>query len=316
VRRLAHLGFTNVHCLTRDDAKQAALCQGIDAGGLTFLRGDIAATDVLTEGVRDAAIVLNAAGYARAWGTREAFWEVNADAPKALVELLHSDCQYIHISSASVYGFAAQDITADSPIVVSDPLYTASKGDIHAWLRRRMAQPAGGPITVIAPVIVWGPGDHVYIPGIRSRLAQGTMMNFAGAKPLAFVHIDDLVDLILLCLHNPKAYGRQLIADGPDRFTMQSYADKIAEYAGFPPATRNVPIWLAMPLATVAETTTRWANRRNPEKEPDLTRLQVLLFTKPLPGIAPGAESDLGYAPSRTFENAIEGIRDYVQSLA
>ncbi len=50
-------------------------------------------------------------------------------------------------------------------------------------------------------------------------------------------------------------------------------------------------------------------------KEPLLTRLTVLIFTKPLQAGIVREKEILGYVPTRTFAGAIEGIRDYVQQL-
>jgi len=321
VRRLVVLGFTNVHCLYRDEKKRAALCAGIDAGCLSFLHGDVSRPEVLREGVKDAAVVLNAAGYAKGWGAKEDFWAVNVDAPRALVEMMASadDAagagQFIHISTAGVYGFSKGTKTGTSPLVVSDPLYTASKVESHAWLRERMAAGDSCPITTVAPTIVWGPQDRIYIPGIKEQLASGKLAYFAGAPAVDFVHIDDLADLIVRCFFTERAHNQEFMGNGPQAFTFKVYIDKIAEFAGLPKPARSVPIWLAMGMAMVAEPMTRWANRCDPEKEPYLTRLQMLLFTRPLLAGVAREKTILGYAPTRTFAGAIEGIRDYVRQL-
>ena len=321
VRRLVELGFTNVHCLYRDEKKRAALCAGIDDSCLSFLHGDVSCPEVLREGVKDAAVVLNAAGNAKGWGAKEDFWGVNVDAPRALVEMmaLADDAagagQFIHLSTAAVYGFTEGMKTGTSPLLVSDPLYTASKVEIHAWLREQIAAGGRCAITIVAPTVVWGPQDRIYVPGIKGQLASGKLVYFAGAPPVDFVHIDDLVDLIVRCFFNERACNQEFMGNGPEAFTFKAYIDKIAEFAGLSKPARSVPIWLAMGLATVVEPMTRWGNRRDSGKEPLLTRLMVLIFTKPLQASIAREKTMLGYAPTRTFAGDMEGIRDYVQQL-
>jgi nucleoside-diphosphate-sugar epimerase len=318
-KRLVELGFTDLHCLCRDQIRKNQLCSDLDASCIDFLDGDVARHDLLREGVEEAKIVLNASGLASDWGVKEAFWEVNVDGPKAIVGMIEeggASTQYIHITSASVYGFSDVEKTEASPLVVSDRFYTASKVEIHAWLREKMRQDHSFPITVLAPTIVWGSGDRAYVPGIREQLERGQMVYFRGADAVDFVYIDDLVDAILLCFFNERTYDQEYIINGPRRFTFEEYIQKIAEFSELTPPKRTVPIWLANGIAGVAEGMQRLGRSQDPDQRPVLSRLQVLLFTKAMKASIAKAKEDLGYDPQIGFKEGIGGLREYVQQLS
>jgi len=318
VRRLAELGFQNVWCLYRDQDKRERMFSSTDTSSITFLQGDVSQGDVLRKGIEEAAIVLNASGVATGWGDKGTFWDVNVRAAQGICGMIRemgAATHFLHITSASVYGFSQDEKTEESPVVVSDPFYTASKADIHSWLRAEIARERPFPITVLAPTIVWGPGDQIYIPGLMLMLKAGQMIYFKDAEPVDMVHIDDLVDAVLLCFFNEKAYNEEYIISGPTRFAFEPYIAKIAEFAGLPTAGRRVPVGLALGMASVAQVTARVVNLFRPSYQPSTTRLQVLLLSTPIRASIEKARKRLGYAPEIDFVKGIDSTKGYIQQL-
>lgn len=199
--------------------------------------------------------------------------------------------------------------------IVSDPFYTATKVDLHSWLREEIAQGCFFPITVLAPTVVWGPGDQVYIPLILRRLKAGQMMYFTGAEPVEMVYIDDLVDGVLLCFFNKRACNKEYIISGPARFTFEEYIAKLAEFGGLPAPRLRVPIGLALGMASVLEATARVVNLFQPSFQPLLTRLEVRLLSMPLGASTEKARKELGYSPEVDFSKGIDGVKEYVRQV-
>jgi nucleoside-diphosphate-sugar epimerase len=291
-KRLAALGFVNIHGLYRDADKLESAFPATDTSAITFLEGDMSALAILREGISDAHIVLNAAGVQGGEDTN-AYWLGNVTAPKAIVELMDESgavAHYIHITSAQVFGFSADEKNETCPLVVSDPNYTGSKVEIHSWLRAEMRGQRPFPITVIAPSIVWGPGDRVYLPSIKQMLLAGQLGIFEGAEALDFVHIDDLVTAILLCFYNEASYNQEYIINGPAPISFEEYATAVARFLNVPPPTA---IWPRSDTPGLVELT--------------LSKLSRVSIAK--------AKEELGYRPEVDLDTGIGTIEDYVLQL-
>jgi nucleoside-diphosphate-sugar epimerase len=305
VKRLLSLGFTNLHCLYRSEVKRELIFSGTDTSSVTFLKGDVSSIDVIEEGISGAAVVFNASGMAADWGVRAEFYEVNVRIPQAVVGIMESaktPAQFIHITTAAVYGFSKEEKTEASPVVKSDRFYTGSKSEIHAWMRERMKTNLPAPaITIIAPSIVWGPGDQIYIPSIRDRLKTGQMFYIGKEQGMDFVFIDDLVAGILLCFFNRKAFNQEYILSGPEPFTFTEYIDTIAEFAGTARPKIRIPYPAAYLFALIMEGLARLVNVVQPRFRPLLDRFQVYIFARPFHLKIVKAGSELGYQPRTTF---------------
>lgn len=316
-KRLVELGFDQITCLCRSQEKARQLFSGLDTAAITFLYGDVSQPEVLKQGLDGAQIVVNASGSATDWGSHKDIWEVNVEAPKRIIQMIAESpdpAHYIQITSASVYGFSWQVKTESSPLVKSDPFYTASKVDLHDWLRKEMQKKGRVPFTTLAPSIVWGPGDRTYVPAIKQGLKTGKVLFITDALPVDFVHIDDLLDAILCCFFNERTYQQEYIISGPEQFPFYVYIQKIAEFCGLPLPKRRQSMDMLLGTASMMEATARIINLFKPGYVPKVTRLQVLLLSVPFTLSIDKATQELGYQPTIGFYDGIEGLRDYARS--
>ncbi len=317
--RLIDLGFKNIYCMYRDEGKKDQLFSGLSTSSITFLHGDVSQTEVLRRGLENAEIVFNASGAATDWGIKREIWGVNVEAPKAMVRMIEdmkASTHYIHVTSASVYGFSKALKTEDSPLVKKDRFYTASKVELHSWLRKEMKRDHSFPVTILAPTIVWGPGDRIYIPVLKERMKAKQLFYFGKARKVDFVHINDLVNAILRCFFNENAYNKEYIISGSEAFTFEEYICKIAEFAELPPPKFRLPLWLCMSMAFMMESLARLINLFRPSYRPMLTRLQVLLLAKPLNVSIAKAREELGYEPEIDFAEGLVGIKEYCRTCS
>jgi nucleoside-diphosphate-sugar epimerase len=319
-RRLVSLGFQNIYCLYRRERKRDRIFKGVDTHAITFLKGDIAQHDVLRQGLDGAAIVVNCAAKANDWGSRWEFRQVNLEGPKAILGMLdeqQAPTQYIELTSGSIYGFAPTPKTENSPLVKSDHLYTASKIELHRWLRGEMLKNRLTTITILAPPLVWGPGDQIYVPMFIDQLIKRQLIYIGHeTQALDFIHIDDLIDSILLCIFNPQAYNTEFILNGPAPFSLKRLIDHIAEIAGLPPPLQRRPIAAMNAYALLLELTARLINLYKPEHRPRITRFQVNLFSRPMNLSAARARAELGFHPRIDFERGKSSIEDDIRVLS
>lgn len=314
---LIQIGFNNLHCLYRNEFKKKQIFHELDTSCVSFLKGDIFDETTIRNGIKNADIVINTVGITSDWGSHAKFEQLNFEAVKKLATIIRdSDTRphLIHLSAAMIYGFGKGYKSENYPLVASDPFFTASKVACHRWLRAEMQAGLPFPVTILAPAMVWGPGDQRIIPALIGLMEQKLMFYWGKSRAIDWVHIDDLVDAILLCFFNRNSYNQEFIINGPKPFPFRKYVRKVAEYAEMKVPTPGIPIFILMFLALIAESAARYMNRKNPEFRPFITRFRVTSFTRPLNLSIEKASHVLGYSPQMVFEYAIDSIKDYIQN--
>lgn len=132
--------------------------------------------------------------------------------------------RFIFISSIKVNGEGSRvgkAYKADDLPAPSSP-YGISKMEAEQALRL-LAQRTGMEVVIIRPVLVYGPGVKANFRSMMAWLNRGV------ALPLGAIHsqrslvaLDNLVDLIVTCLHHPAAANQTfLVSDGEDMSTTE-----------------------------------------------------------------------------------------------
>src|SRR5471030_1467912 len=130
--------------------------------------------------------------------------------------------RFVYVSSVKVNGeqtFIGQPFTADDVPAPVDP-YGISKHEAELGLMR-LARETGMEVVVIRPVLVYGPGVKANFLSMMRWLYRGIPLPFGSLyNRRSLVAVDNLVDLILTCLHHPKAPDQTfLVSDGEDLST-------------------------------------------------------------------------------------------------
>ena len=132
--------------------------------------------------------------------------------------------RFIFLSSIKVNGETAlqcRPFTADGCAAPLDP-YGVSKREAEQGLRE-LSLRSGMEITTIRPPLVYGPNVKGNFLSMMRWLGRGIPL------PLGAIHnrrslvaIDNLIDLIVLCVHHPSAANQTfLVSDGEDLSTTQ-----------------------------------------------------------------------------------------------
>jgi nucleoside-diphosphate-sugar epimerase len=211
VLRLA-AGGTKVLALVRDPARAGDLAA---APGVELVRGDIRDEAALRDLAGRAGVLYHLAGLTSA-RSRGEFMAVNAAATGALAAAASRAAappKLVLVSSLAVAGprTAARPAREDDPPA---PLngYGASKLRAEESLRR---EGAGLRWTIVRPPWVYGPGDRATLSLFRMA-ARGFFPGVrGGCMQVSLVHVDDLVEALLLAGGSPAADGRiYYAADG------------------------------------------------------------------------------------------------------
>ncbi len=132
--------------------------------------------------------------------------------------------RFIFISSIKVNGegtLLGQPYTAQDQPAPVDP-YGMSKREAEDALRQ-LASETGMAVVIIRPPLIYGPGVKANFLSMMRWLAKGVPL------PLGAIHnkrsllaLDNLIDLILTCIHHPAAANETFLAsDGEDLSTTE-----------------------------------------------------------------------------------------------
>ena len=132
--------------------------------------------------------------------------------------------RFVFISSIKVNGELTQ---IGQPFTEKDraapvDAYGISKFEAEVGLRR-IAKETGMEVVIIRPVLVYGPGVKGNFLSMLDWVHKGIPLPFGAiANARSFVSLDNLVDLIITCLHHPAAANQTfLVSDGEDISTTQ-----------------------------------------------------------------------------------------------
>jgi nucleoside-diphosphate-sugar epimerase len=132
--------------------------------------------------------------------------------------------RFVFVSSIKVNGEATtrgRPFRADDAAAPIDP-YGVSKHEAEIALRSISAQ-TGMEVTVVRPVLVYGPGVRGNFRSMIEWVRRGAPLPLGGLdNRRSLVALDNLVDLLVTCARHPAAANRTfLVSDGDDVSTAE-----------------------------------------------------------------------------------------------
>lgn len=188
----------------------------------------------------------------------------------------------VFVSSIKVNGertVPGHPYTADEVAAPVDP-YGVSKHEAELGLRA-IARERGLEVVIIRPVLVYGPGVKANFLSMMRWLHKGIPL------PLGAIHnrrslvaLDNLVDLILTCLHHPAAANQVfLVSDGEDLSTTDLLR-RTAAALGRPARLMPVPALVVRGAATLLGKAA-FAQRLCDSLQVDISKTRSLLAWAP-----------------------------------
>ncbi len=162
--------------------------------------------------------------------------------------------RFVFLSSIKVNGEftdAGYPFTADD-VPAPEDSYGVSKHEAEQLLRQ-IAADTGMDVVIIRPPLVYGPGVKANFESMMRWLARGVPLPLAAVTQnrRSLVALDNLVDLIVTCLHHPAAANQTfLVSDGEDLSTAQ-LLKRMGAAMGHPARLYYVPPALLKLGATV-----------------------------------------------------------------
>ena len=132
--------------------------------------------------------------------------------------------RFVFLSSVKVHGESAglgKPFSANAPLCPADP-YSISKMEAEIALIALAAE-TGLEVVIVRPPLVYGPGVKANFHSMMLWLTRGVPLPLGAIRNRrSLVALDNLVDLVLVCLDHPCAVGQAfLVSDGEDLSTTE-----------------------------------------------------------------------------------------------
>jgi nucleoside-diphosphate-sugar epimerase len=289
-----------VRILARDEQK--ARQQFGDA--VTISPGDFTDAAQVQRAVDGATIIYHLAGLLYHPSiSAELYRQVHVEGTQILLRACQGQPQLqrmVHVSTTGVYGVTGKiPASEDAPFAPTNP-YEATKLE-GEQLALRAYREQGLPVTVVRPGLVYGPGD-LHLLSFFASINKGLFRVIDGGKALLHpVHIDDLLDSLLLCAERAQASGRSYNIAGERPVTVRELATAISRALNRELPTGSIPLWLANIASDIFAVTPGIRGEHAP-----LTRSRVQFLTHSRIYDISRARAELGYSPKVGLEEGME----------
>ena len=292
---------------------------GLHALGVEQVRGDLADAAAIAAAVRGSDAVFHVAAKPGLWGDYADYHRANVTGTGNVIAACrrHAVRRLIYTSSPSVI-FDGRDMQGVDESVPYPAHYEAHYPRTKALAEQAVLAANDAELATVSlrPHLIWGPGDNHLLPRLVARARAGQLRRI-GSRPnlIDSVHVDNAADAHLLAAERlfpgSSIAGKVYFISQDEPVPLWEMVNRLLHAAGAPPATRTVPVWLAMCLAWGFEAAHRLAN--NPE-EPRLTRFVVRELSTAHWFDISAARRDLGYAPRISIAAGLEQLRIALQA--
>jgi nucleoside-diphosphate-sugar epimerase len=240
--------------------KGAVRIQGGVSGCIEpFVVGEINVTTDWSSALRDVNFIVHLAARVHVMHDTEAdpltaFRSVNVDGTLNLARQAAAAGvkRFVFISSVKVNG---ESTLLERPFTEAEApnpqdAYGQSKHEAEQGLRQLSAD-TGMEVVIIRPPLVYGPGVKANFAALIRAVQRGWPLPLdAVDNQRSLVALDNLVDLVVTCIHHPAAANQTfLVSDGQDLSTAE-LVRRMALAAGVPARLWPLPVWVLQAAAS------------------------------------------------------------------
>jgi len=295
-----------VRALVRPGSKVDALVEA----GVEIHEGQLTSAADVMAASRGCAVIYNVAAVYRTAGHPDKhYYDVNVGGlDNVLAAARTHGCErVVHCSTGGVHGHIEQPPAAEDYRFKPDDVYQRSK--LEAEMHAVAAIKGGQPVSIARPGAIYGEGDLRFLKLFKSIQQRRFMMIGSGRTRLHMVHVDDMVDGLVLCGTRPEALGQVFIVAGPAAPTLNEIAATTAGIVGVKVPSIHLPVWPFLAVGWACEMACIPFGI-----DPPIHRRRVGFFTHHREFDISKARRLLGYAPRVGIQEGIERtIRWYIQ---
>ena len=229
-----------VRALVRPKSNTADLVKA----GVEPFEGQLTSAADVQAAATDCEKIFHIAAVFRTAGHPDAYYnEVNVGGTlNVLAAARHHGCErVVHCSTGGVHGHVANPPADENYRFAPDDIYQRSK--LEAEKEAGAAIARGQPISIFRPGAIYGEGDLRFLKLFSSIQKRRFIMIGSGQTRLHMVHVDDMVQGIMLCGSEAAALGQIFIIAGPEAPTLNEIAATGADAMGVPRPKLHIPVW-------------------------------------------------------------------------
>lgn len=298
--------FTAIHCLVRDPGRSPLE----ETGPIRIFQGDITDKDSIRRVMDGCDAVFHLAAWYELGISRSAvaqMEQINIGGTRNVLELARdlNVARTLYVSTAYAIGQTGNQI-ADETFAHCGRFtceYERTKVAAHKIAEQFASE--GLPLITVLPGAVYGEGDPSLIGDTFKRLIEGrfpALISGTESSTLSYVHVDDVVQGILLALDNGRFGESYLLAGEVMRF--EDMVGCVTELAGSRPPRLKLPLWLARAMAVADEGFARLRGARPLISQESLNSLVCSFAVS-----SEKARKELGFSPRPNREGFEQTIR-------
>ncbi len=183
------------------------------------------------------------------------FRRVNVEGTRvlALQALAQGVRRFVFVSSIKVNGESTpidRPFRADDVPAPADP-YGISKNEAEQALRA-IAAGSGLELVIVRPVLVYGPGAKGNFSALMKAVARGWVLPLGAiTNARSLVALENLADLLTVCVQHPAAAGQVFLAADGDDVSTPELIRRIGKAVGRRPRLMAVPPGLLAVAASI-----------------------------------------------------------------
>lgn len=260
--------------------------------------GDLLDIESLKKAVSGVDVIYHLAAVVDYLAPKDLMWKVNVLGMKNLLDV--SKGKFIYLSSTAVLGKKIKNLPADerTPYHPSD-FYGKTKMEAE-----KLAKEHG--VIIIRSADVYGAGFEEGYHYVFDQLEKGKMPVFGNGKNIIqYIHIDDLIQALLLARKNGKN-GEIYTVAGKDIMSQRELYELICKHLDVPFREKHVSAGLAKSILYIKNIGTK-KPQFIPEFINKLSANRIFDITK--------ARNELSYEPKMDYDTGIsEMIKNYKKS--
>ncbi len=236
--------------LVRDEGRARRLFRGLDC---EFVQADLlrSSFDDLVHACRGCCAVVHLAGSADYSLSERDLVALNYGGTERIVVAAKRAGvkRFVFLSSTSVYGARPREL----PVTEKTRFSPSNAYGRSKLLAEYAVKRARIPFVILRPTVIYGPGFAAGFREVARALVKGKMFLVGdGSNRVPLVHVDDVVQAIVLALKSGKLNEDYLIA-GCEVLTQEQVLRMLARALKVLPPQKKIPKWLALLLAGSAE---------------------------------------------------------------
>ncbi|MBI3987796.1 MAG: NAD(P)-dependent oxidoreductase, partial [Lentisphaerae bacterium] len=200
--------------------------------------------------------------------------------------------RFIHVSTVGVHGHVTKPPADENSPLAPEDVYQRTKAEAETWVRD-FAVRNSLPFTIVRPTPIFGPGDRRLLKLFRVATWPIVPVPSRGLCHYHLIHVDDLVEAMLVAAIHPAARNQTFILGNPEPILIEDFIRLAARGLGREHVRLiHVPFWPLLWTSVACETVCRWFGLK-----PTLNRRRVGFFVMNRWFDTSKAQSLLGFHP-------------------